>query len=122
VRYISSTPSVYALGAADIVSHEKIMGNVLAGSFNEEASMIVMRGEQREMFQASAADRPPALGALYPADTYLAAGEELYAGGARLTEVLRYVVGLSTQDMLRILIVVLIVMRVLGLFEALGIR
>ncbi len=53
---------------------------------------------------------------IYPADARLAVGEELYAGPARIAAFSRYISSLRAQDVLRFLIVLLILMKVLGLW------
>jgi len=115
VRFIAPDPTVYALGAGDVVGHERVEGNVLAGLFGEEAVLLTCAGERRGLAQMAAADRLRALGALYPADTLLAAGEELYAAGARLSGLAHYLASLSTQDLLRFLLVLVVLMAVLGI-------
>ncbi len=115
VRFVAFSPSAYALGARDVVGHERVAGNVLAGSFGEEVVLLAHGGEGQGLFQTAAADRPRALSALYPTDTLLAAGEELYAGGARLTGLPRYLASLSVQDGLRFLVVLIILLAIVGI-------
>ncbi len=114
VRFVATDPVVYALGAADVVRHDRVMGNVLAGAFGEEVALIAAGGVG--MRQMAAADQLRAASALYPADTLLAVGEEFYAGGARLSRLPHYLASLKAQDLLRLVIVVLLLMKVLGLF------
>lgn len=114
VRFIGTQPLAYAAGVADMLGHERVHGHVLIGSVDEEAALITHAAEGRGLPQSVAADRLPALGALYPADARLAAGEELYAGPARVAGFPRYLGSLRAQDVLRFLIVVLILLKVLG--------
>ena len=116
VRFVSPTPSVYALGASDIVAHDRVMGNVLAGAFDEEVTLLAHRGEGSNLLQMAAADRLRALGALYPSDALLASGEELYAGGSILIDSPHLLASLMTQDMLRVLIAVVIAIKILWIF------
>lgn len=116
VRFIGIQPAVYAAGVADLLLHERIHGHVLIGSMDEEAALVTHAAEGRGIPQSVAADRLSALGALYPADARLAAGEELYAGPARVAALPRYIISLRAQDVLRLLIVLLILMKVLGLW------
>jgi hypothetical protein len=115
VRYVAPSPSVYALGAGDAVGHEHVTASVLAGSFGEEIGLLTHAAEGRGLTQMAAADRPQALSALYAADTLLAAGEELYAGAARLTGLPQHVASLQAQDWLRYLMVLLILLAALGI-------
>jgi hypothetical protein len=114
VRFVAADPVVYALGASDVVSHDRVMGNVLAGAYGEEVSFITAGG--MGMRQMAAADQLRAVSALYPADTFLAVGEELYAAGARLSRLPRYLASLKVQDLLRLVVIVLLLLKVLGLF------
>lgn len=114
VRFIAADPVVYALGAADFVRHDRVMGNVLAGAYEEEVALIAAAGIGAR--QMVAADRLRAASALYPADTSLAVGEEFYAGGARLVRLPQYLASLRAQDVLRFVIIALILLKVLGLF------
>ncbi|MBC7227978.1 MAG: hypothetical protein H5T61_12225 [Thermoflexales bacterium] len=116
VQFIGVQPAVYAAGVADLLLHERVHGHVLIGSMDEEAALVTHAAEGKGMSQSVAADRLPALGALYPADARLAAGEELYAGPARVAARPRYITSLRVQDVLRLLIVLLILLKVLGLW------
>ncbi|HEC34238.1 MAG TPA: hypothetical protein ENI37_05925 [Chloroflexi bacterium] len=116
VRFVAAQPATYAVGAADVIKHERVRGNVVIGSFEEEVSLITCAGEGRGLLQATATDRLQGLGALYPADARLAVGEELYAGVARLTGFPRHLASLQVQDVLRFLLVAVIVLRVFGAF------
>lgn len=114
VRFIGTQPLAYAVGVADMLGHERVHSHVLIGSVDEEAALITHAAEGRGLPQSVAADRLPALGALYPADARLAAGEELYAGPARVAGFPRYLGSLRAQDVLRFLIAALILLKVLG--------
>lgn len=116
IRFIGIQPTVYAAGVADILGHERLHGHVLIGSLDEEAALITHAAESRSLPQFVAADRLPALGALYPADAYLAAGEELYAGPARVAALPRYLGSLRVQDVLRFLIIGLILLKAIGVW------
>jgi len=116
VRFVAAQPVVYAAGAAEVTAHERMHSTILAGSFNEEVSLIVNAGEGRNISQLAAADRLQALGALYPTNARLAVGEELYAGAAQLAALPRYLASLRTQDMLRFLLILAILAKAIGLF------
>lgn len=116
VQFIGIQPTVYAAGVADLLLHERVHAHVLIGSMDEEAALVTHAAEGKGLRQSVAADRLPALGAIYPADARLAIGEELYAGPARVTALPRYIRSLRAQDVLRFLIVLLILMKVLGLW------
>lgn len=112
-RFVAPVPFAYALGARDILIHERVTGNVLAGLFAEEAVLLTQGAEEQELFQTAAVDRLRAVSAVYPANTFLAIGEELYAAGAQLTGLPRYLASLTLQDGLRFLLVVVILVSIL---------
>jgi hypothetical protein len=112
VRFIAPSSIAYALGASDVVSSEKLNANVLVGWFNEEVILLTHSAEKEGLVQMAAADRARALSALYPADTMLAAGEELYASGAQLMRKPHLVASLPIHDLLRIVIILVILLSV----------
>ncbi|MCS7178678.1 MAG: hypothetical protein RML46_01965 [Anaerolineae bacterium] len=116
VRFIGVQPLAYAAGVADILGHERVHAHILMGSIDEEAALITHAAEGQGIPQSIAVDRLPALGALYPAEAALAAGEELYAGPARVTGLPRYLGSLQVQDLLRLLVVLLIFLKTLGIW------
>jgi len=111
VRFVAPSPVAYAAGAANVVATENVTASMMAGAFGAEVSLIADAGARRDLPQLAAAADPPAIGALYPATDRLAVGEELYAAGAQMTGERRYLVGLMTQDVLR----VILVLAILGL-------
>lgn len=108
VRFVAPSPVAYAAGAAHIVATEPITASMMGGAFGSEVSLITEAGIRHDLPQLAAAADPRALGALYPATHELAAGEELYAAGAQMTEERRYVIGLIAQDILRVILVLVI--------------
>lgn len=113
VRFVAPSPVAYAAGAANVVAIGNVTTNVMVGAFGAEVSLITDAGTQRNLPQLAAAAAPDAIGALYPVTDRLAVGEELYAAGAQMTKDRRYLVGLMTQDILRVLLVLVIVGLVL---------
>lgn len=116
VQFIGIQPTVYAAGVADLLLHERIHAHVLIGSMDEESALVTHAAEGKGVSQSIAADRLLSLGAVYPADARLAAGEELFAGPARVAALPRYFGSLRAQDVLRLLIVALILLKALGLW------
>lgn len=114
VRFVGIHPPVYAAGVADLLSHERVHGNVLIGSFDEEAAFVAHAAEGRRRFQSAAVDRPAAVGALWGADAALAMGEELYAGPARVAGAPRFLNSLRAQDFLRLVVLGFLLLAVLG--------
>jgi len=108
VRFVAPSPVAYAAGAANVVAAENVTASVIAGAFGAEVSLISDAGTRRDLPQLAAAAAPSAIGALYPATGRLAMGEELYAAGAQMTGERRYLVGLVTQDIMRVILVLII--------------
>jgi hypothetical protein len=79
------------------------------GAFGAEVSLITDAGARRDLPQLAAAADTRALGALYPTTDRLAMGEELYAAAAQMTGKRRDLVSLATQDILRVILVLVIV-------------
>ena len=110
VRFVAPSPVAYAAGAAHVVAAEDVTANVAIGAFGAEVSLIADASAQRDLPLLAAAADPEAIGALYPATDRLAVGEELYAGGAQMTDKRRYAIGLQAQDWIRLLLVLVIVL------------
>ncbi|MBU0704765.1 MAG: hypothetical protein KKC18_12965 [Chloroflexi bacterium] len=118
VRFVAPTPMAYAAGAAATVATEDVMTNVMIGHFGPEVSLIADAGARLGLSQLAAAASPGAIGALYPITNRLAIGEELYAAGAQMTTERRYLVSLTAQDILRlILAATILVAAVLALLK-----
>jgi hypothetical protein len=118
VRFIAPSQFAYAGGAATLAADETVTTNVMAGAFGAEVSLIADAAARRDLPQLAAAVSPDALGALYAATERLALGEELFAAGAHITGEPRHVAGLITQDVLRALLAVVIV--VIALLTLMG--
>ncbi len=108
VRFVAPSPVAYAAGAAYVATTENVTANMMAGAFGAEVSLITDAGARRDLSQLAAAAAPRAIGALYPAISRLAVGEELYAAGAQMTGERRYLVSLVAQDILRVILVLII--------------
>ncbi len=110
VRFVAPTPVAYAAGAAHEIAVEDVMTNVIVGHFGPEVSLIADAGARLGLHQLAAAAAPTAVGALYPITARLAVGEELYAAGAQMTGERRYLIGLTAQDILRVMLVIAILL------------
>ena len=109
VQFVAPSPVAYAAGAAHIVATENVTANTMYGAFGAEVSLIADAGARRDLPQLAAATDTRALGALYPATDRLAVGEELYAAAAQMTGKRRDLASLATQDILRVILVLVIV-------------
>jgi hypothetical protein len=116
VRFVAPSPVAYAAGAAHLVAAEGVTANIILGAQGPEVSLITDSGTRRGITQLAAADSAGALAALYPVTDLLAEGEELYAAGAHLTGARRFLAGVLTQDILRaVLVLAILVVVILAL-------
>lgn len=113
VRFVAPTPLAYAVGASATIAAEDVMTNVMVGHFGPEVSLIADAGARLDLSQLAAAASPDAIGALYPTTNRLAMGEELYAAGAQMTAERRYLVSLTAQDILRLILAATILVAAL---------
>ena len=109
VRFIAPAPLPYAAGAAALVAEPAVATNIVAGALGAEVSLITEAGIRRDLSQSAAVASPAGAAALFPATERLALGEELFAAGAAMTGEPRYVAGLVTQDVLRVVVIVALV-------------
>jgi len=108
VRFIAPAATAYAAGAVPLGAPEDVTANVAAGTFGAEVSFIADISSRHGTAKRGAVDTAQAIGALYPATSRLAAGEELYAAGAEISKREKYVTSLITEDILRCLVVLAI--------------
>ena len=109
----------YAAGVMDIVTHERVMANVMVGSFGDEILLMSEPGAQRGLIQAGGTSSVQALPFVYTSISNPLIGEEIYAGGAYLSSRASHLSSLVAQDVMRWLVVgflvVAIILRTLGL-------
>jgi hypothetical protein len=121
VRFVAPSPIAYAAGAASMAATEDVMTNVMVGHFGSEVSLIADMGARLDLSQLGGAASPDAIGALYPTIDRLAIGEELYTAGAQMTTERHYLISLTAQDMLRLIVVLTILLSAaMALFRSLG--
>jgi hypothetical protein len=108
VRFVAPSSLAYAAGAVPAGVREDVNAVVIVGAFGSEVSLISDASGWQGTPQLAAADRPQAIGALYPAVDRLAVGEELYAIGAQLTGEGKFLTSLMAEDILRFVLVLVI--------------
>jgi hypothetical protein len=115
VQFVAPTPTTYAAWASSYLFSSGLSSNIMMGAFDQEVSLIADVALRRGIYSVGGAASPRALGALYPVlpAEQLAVGEELFAGGARVTERSAYHASLLAQDALRWLIIVAIILSVI---------
>ena len=107
-RLTGVTPFSYAAGTLSTIYDEAISANVLAGGFGVEVGLLSDAAERTHSFILAVTDSIPAQAVLYASASEPLIGEELYAAGAYLNAGGTHRVSLYTQDILRWIIVVLL--------------
>ncbi len=104
----------YAAGVMDILQHERVMANVLVGSFGDEFMLLSEPGAQRGLLQAGGTSNPQVLPFVYTSVSHPLLGEEIYAAAAYLSARKTHIASLHTQDTVRVLLVALVILAVLA--------
>ncbi len=108
-RMTGLTPMAYAAGALPIIHDELVSANILAGHFGAELGLITEAGERSHSLTVAGSDSLPAQAVLYATADEPLLGEELYAAGAYLGAGTAHTSSLYSQDILRWVLVVIIV-------------
>jgi len=120
VQFTAATPTTYAAMAATYLAEKGVGANMFLGAFDQEVSLltdaVVRRGARAIGGAVSPLGLAPLYAALGPAD--LVMGEDLFAGGAEATQRSVFWASLGTQDFLRWVIV--IAMLIIAVFSTLG--
>jgi hypothetical protein len=109
----------YAVGIMRLLTQQKLTANVMVGHFGDEFLLMGEAGAQRDLIQIGGTSAPEVLPFVNATMTYPLLGEEIYAGGAYLSDKPAHLSSLLAQDVMRWLIVAGIVgaalLRTLGL-------
>ena len=117
-RVTGLTPFSYAAGTMPLVNDENTGANVLAGHFGSEVALITDAGERSDNLTLAGTDNLPAQSVLFATAHEPLIGEELYAGGAYLDAGSMHDASLRTQDILRWVLVIVILLGIVA--KALG--
>jgi hypothetical protein len=112
-RLTGLTPFSYAAGAIPAIRDENISTNVLIGNFGVESVLLTEAAERARTFTLAASDNLTAQAVLYVYAQEPLIGEELYASGAYVDIGRMHVASLTTQDILRWLIIIVILVGAL---------
>jgi hypothetical protein len=107
-RLTGLTPFSYAAGALPTIRDENISTNVLIGNFGVEAALLTDAAERADTFTLAASDNLTAQAVLYASAQEPLIGEELFASGAYMGAGPLHSASLTTQDILRWLIIAVI--------------
>lgn len=117
---LNGSAVAYAAGVMDILSHERVMANVMVGAFGDEFMLMGETGAQKNLLQAGGTSDPRVLPFVYATISHPLLGEEIYAAGAYLSAKRAHIGSLLAQDAVRALLVAVILLIVLA--KTLGIN
>jgi hypothetical protein len=122
VQFTAASPTAYAAMAASYLADGGLGSNIVLGAFTQEASLLTASAERRNIHSAGGTTSPEGLGALYPAlgEEQLVMGEDMFSGGAEVSRRSADFASLGTQDILRWLVIVGIVLAALTSLLGLG--
>ena len=107
-RLTGLTPFSYAAGVMPTIRDESISTNVLIGNFGIEVGLLTEAAERQNAAVIAASDNLPAQAVLYATSPDSLIGEELFAAGAYVQAGKMHNASLLTQDILRWLIIIVI--------------
>lgn len=107
-RLTGLTPFSYAAGVMPTIRDEAVSTNVLIGNFGVEVGLLAEAAERQDAVVIAASDNLPAQAVLYAASPDALIAEELFASGAYVQAGRMHNASLVTQDILRWLIILAI--------------
>jgi len=113
VRFISDQQFAYAAGVMGIFAREKIAANIMMGAFWAESLLFAEAGSQAGAIQVAGTANMTEIPNFIVGCDYTLIGEELYAGGAYLSQDPIRLGGIRAQDIVKLAIVFLIPIGVL---------
>ena len=116
---IGITPFSYAAGALSTIRNDNVSANILTGWFGNEITWLTTAGERQSSSTIAGTAQLPAQAVIYASASDPLIGEELFAGGAYLGAGKMHQASISTQDIIRWIIIVIIlgsvVLNILGI-------
>lgn len=102
VRFISSAQFAYAAGVLGIFMREKVAANLMIGYFMAESLLFAEGGAQAGAIQVAGTGNLAQTAFFVAACDYTLIGEELYAGGAYLSQDATQIGSLGGQDYVKL--------------------
>jgi len=112
-RMTGVTPFSYALGTIPVIGQEKVGTNLVVGHFGPEAAYLCDAARRQNAFLLGGSDALPAQAVLYVTAEDTLIGEETFAAGAYLDKGLFQTASLRTQDVLRWVLIIIMVVSVI---------
>jgi hypothetical protein len=114
VRFVAPGLLPYAVGAGDAIASASASPIVIAGAHGSEIGLITDHGVRQGLAQHVAVDSPHGSAAGFAITDWHAPGEALFAAGAQDVRDAAWLASLTTQDVLRSVLVVAILLASLG--------
>ncbi|MGI6358732.1 MAG: DUF6754 domain-containing protein [Bacillota bacterium] len=102
VRYLSSEQFAYAAGVMGIFHREQVAANIMMGAFWAESMLFAEAGAQVGAIQVAGTASPAQIPFFVAACDYTLIGEELFAGGAYLSQDRLRVGSIAGQDYIKL--------------------
>ncbi len=112
-RVLGLTPFSYASTLSHLLATEDVSVHLLLGSFGAEGALAAHFGDRQEAFVFGGTDDVPSQALLYVTTDDPLIGEEVFAAGAYLDVGTLHRASLRTQDLLRAVIVLVIIIGTL---------
>ncbi len=103
----------YAAGTMRLLNQQALIANVMVGLFGDEFLLLGETGAQRALNQIGGTSQTSVLPFVYTSVANPLIGEEIYAGGAYLSNRAGHVSSLAAQDAMRWLLIVLAIFGIL---------
>jgi hypothetical protein len=103
----------YAAGTMQILNQQALIANVMVGLFGDEFLLLAETGAQRGLNQMGGTSQSSVLPFVYTSVANPLIGEEIYAGGAYLSNQPGHVSSLAAQDAMRWLLIALLLFGIL---------
>lgn len=112
-RMLGATPYSYAAGVPAVLATEEVSVHILNGSFGAEGALVADFGQRRNAFVVGGSDDVHAQALLHATSDHPLVGEEIFAGGAYLNAGIFHAASLRTQDVVRVLVILAILIGTL---------
>lgn len=109
VRFISTAQFAWAAGVLGIFNREKVAANIMIGYFMAESLLFAEGGAQVGAIQVAGTGNLAQTAFFVAACDYTLIGEELYAGGAYLSQDLKQIGSLGGQDYVKLVTMAFII-------------
>ncbi len=113
-RVIGLSPISFGAAATALIKDESVAGNLIVGQIGQEAVLLAEAGQRAGTTTIASSPDPAAQAVLFAAADHPLIGEDLFAAGAYIGRKPAHLASLITQDVLRLIIVVGILMAALG--------